>query len=852
MFLSERYAVTLGVLALYLGLLDGFLKLKTGSQFATLGRDILLYAIVLGALARFSMRANGIQLPPLSGWILAFTLLVLVGIFNPGSYPILHGLASVRPHLEFVPLFFFGYEVMRTRKRLRMFLVLLLICGAANGIVNFVQFNLTPAQLAAWGPGYNNFINGSGGLAGRTFDAGNGVNKVRPFGLGGDAGGGGLIAVLAIPGAIALIGSAWRRPRYAAIAVALSVGAVTAVVTSQGRGVVIAAFVMVLAYAVLAVSARRLVPTLAGLLVGGTIAVLVISAIGGGSNNNTFTRYNSITPGKLLTTTQEDRGSALSIVPTYIKRFPLGNGLGTGGPATGFARSGQTTVTSGGLSAESEFSFLVLEMGVLGLIILVGFTIRLLALALTRLRRVPDHETRTLLAAIVSPLFGVFALYIGGPATAGSPLGPYLWFTAGIMSYWLMTGGRQEQEPRALTVPHVVPEVGPPRAPASVLRRQEWRPPTEGTQGPARAASSPAPSPGPRLIVAYKGAGGATDAILDYSRRLTEEIDRSGRADAELVAVTPDGRWAAGNDFDGVLLQYNPFSYGRWGFAPWLPRALRRLRDDGHPVAVMVHEAFVRPTRGRQHILRTWQRVQLRAVLRAAGTVFAPTQALVESLREIDGTVVPVYLPVGSNIPDRREARDAVRRRLGIGDDTVVLAAFGTGHPSQLRSWIARAASAAAATGARVVVLNLGSGVPPVAGMPPGIDVHTPGELAADELAEWLSAGDVFIAPFSDGVSTRRTTLMAALQHGLAVVATRGPNTDSLLVEGDGTALRLVGGGKPDELEAVVAELTSDVSARRALGAGGRLLYAEHFGWPVIAAGVLAALVPVLERRRRG
>src|SRR3954454_9990019 len=49
MFLSERYEVTLLVLTLYLGLLDGFLKLKTGSQLTTLGRDLLLYAIVAGA-----------------------------------------------------------------------------------------------------------------------------------------------------------------------------------------------------------------------------------------------------------------------------------------------------------------------------------------------------------------------------------------------------------------------------------------------------------------------------------------------------------------------------------------------------------------------------------------------------------------------------------------------------------------------------------------------------------------------------------------------------------------------------------------------------------------------------------
>src|SRR4051794_38309677 len=56
MFFSERYEVTLAALALYLGLFDGFLKLKTGSQLATLGRDLLLYAVVAGAIVRFLLR----------------------------------------------------------------------------------------------------------------------------------------------------------------------------------------------------------------------------------------------------------------------------------------------------------------------------------------------------------------------------------------------------------------------------------------------------------------------------------------------------------------------------------------------------------------------------------------------------------------------------------------------------------------------------------------------------------------------------------------------------------------------------------------------------------------------------
>ena len=51
MFLSEKLELPCIALALYLGMVDGFVKLATGAPFVTLGRDILLYAIVTGSCA---------------------------------------------------------------------------------------------------------------------------------------------------------------------------------------------------------------------------------------------------------------------------------------------------------------------------------------------------------------------------------------------------------------------------------------------------------------------------------------------------------------------------------------------------------------------------------------------------------------------------------------------------------------------------------------------------------------------------------------------------------------------------------------------------------------------------------
>ena len=63
MFCSERYEHTLAVLMVYLGIADGYLKLKTGSSVMTLGRDALLYAIVIGAMVRWILRREEGELP---------------------------------------------------------------------------------------------------------------------------------------------------------------------------------------------------------------------------------------------------------------------------------------------------------------------------------------------------------------------------------------------------------------------------------------------------------------------------------------------------------------------------------------------------------------------------------------------------------------------------------------------------------------------------------------------------------------------------------------------------------------------------------------------------------------------
>lgn len=440
-FASERYEHTLAVLMVYLGCADGYLKLRTGSSVMTLGRDALLYAIVLGALIRWIVRRERAILPPMTGWILVFAGLVVAELFNPGTGGFRHGIPAMRPDLEFVPLFFFGYTVMRSRARLRGFLILLLFICAANGVVSLVQSSESPAQVAAWGPGYAQRVNGTGGTAGRVFTDSSGKSRVRPFGLQSDSGGGGNTGMLGLPAALALLGPLRRRRwRETAVLGVLAAGAVLAVATSAGRGAVLASFAAILVYVGLSVVSKRLIPTLGALVAGGLITFLLISLLASGGMSGAFSRYSTIAPNKVLGTASSSRGFSIAEIPTYSVDFPFGAGLGSTGPASGFDRQ------VANLDGETEFTYLITEVGVIGLLVVLGFHLKLLAWSVRRIRKFYDPNMRALLAALAAPLFGLIALWYGGPTTTGSPLAPYLWFVAGTLVYWFTTGVRQERQ----------------------------------------------------------------------------------------------------------------------------------------------------------------------------------------------------------------------------------------------------------------------------------------------------------------------------------------------------------------------------------------------------------------------
>ena len=108
----------------------------------------------------------------------------------------------------------------------------------------------------------------------------------------------------------------------------------------------------------------------------------------------------------------------------------------------------------------------------------------------------------------------------------------------------------------------------------------------------------------------------------------------------------------------------------------------------------------------------------------------------------------------------------------------------------------------------------------------------TPGYLDERSLARALAAADLFLAPFSDGASTRRGSLMAALQHGVATITTRSDKTEAALA--DSNAMVLTPAGDAASFARQAAVVAADATLRRTHAIAGQQLYERCFSWPVV------------------
>jgi glycosyltransferase involved in cell wall biosynthesis len=112
--------------------------------------------------------------------------------------------------------------------------------------------------------------------------------------------------------------------------------------------------------------------------------------------------------------------------------------------------------------------------------------------------------------------------------------------------------------------------------------------------------------------------------------------------------------------------------------------------------------------------------------------------------------------------------------------------------------------------------------------------VHRTGYIELSEVSANLLAADVMVMPYRDGVSFRRTTLIAALRHGCSVVSTLPSETGLIPEIQPGENMLLAPPGDASALAQTMAPLAEDMALREKLSQGAKQL-GGLFEWEKIA-----------------
>lgn len=286
-----------------------------------------------------------------------------------------------------------------------------------------------------------------------------------------------------------------------------------------------------------------------------------------------------------------------------------------------------------------------------------------------------------------------------------------------------------------------------------------------------------------------------------------------------------------------LLVQWVPHSYGyrslNVAFCAWLwsRSALR-----GDRVQVMVHEPWLAFSRRsvRQSVAASVHRLMTLVLLRAAERVWlsAPWWERLWRPYALGRRTPFEWLPLPNGVPVhsvRATGRTEEARFVAPGG--VQLGHFGT-YGAWMAERLTRLLPALLHTGGRAMLLiGKGSeaflegflgGHPELAGR-----IRATGVLTHAEVSRHLAACDLMVQPYPDGVSARRTSLLAVIAHGVPAVTTQAWATEPLWPESGAVALAPL-----DDLDAeraAVERLIADPEERRRLGEAGRRLYETRF-----------------------
>ena len=338
--------------------------------------------------------------------------------------------------------------------------------------------------------------------------------------------------------------------------------------------------------------------------------------------------------------------------------------------------------------------------------------------------------------------------------------------------------------------------------------------------------------------------------VGDHSARLMAALEASGHQ------VTVLRTWSdlenSALSVDAVLVQYTPYlwSKSRIRLNPRMTLQMRRAhRRLGVPVILLAHEVHYPISWSlRGLLLGLGQKIQFLALAKYAHQIFFTydtARKMFCEQRPALGKKASV-LPVGSNIP-------VSSPRILVDDGKVLLIHFGGNHPTHCLPWTVLALEAAQAASVGKTIEMVWVGVDELEKKRvlkemsrPGFStsIKALGYLSANEVSEWLSRSTLVLAPFLDGISTRRGSVMAAFEHELPVVTNLGWASDSQISWKDFAFVSSSGdaGTEAENFVTAVVGALKNPEERKKRSAAGLDYYQKNFSWSKIADRVIQGL----------
>ncbi len=344
------------------------------------------------------------------------------------------------------------------------------------------------------------------------------------------------------------------------------------------------------------------------------------------------------------------------------------------------------------------------------------------------------------------------------------------------------------------------------------------------------------------LVVAMNDAGRSHE----YPAHVRFEV-----AEDEIAAYRRAAQYLNASGVDVISLQHE---YGIFG-GKCGGHVLTLLEELRMPVVTTLHTILTSPS--------ALQRATLDRIIALSAQVVVMSQHGADTLREVHGVsaaqidVIPHGIPLASTGTHGKA-------QLGLADQNVILT-FGLLSPDKGVEYVLEAMPGILAQHPDTVFVVLGATHPHIRerqGEAYRLELQSRARRLSvqdavvfhdrfvddAELAEFLSAADIYITPYLNPQQSTSGTLARAVAAGRAVISTPYWHARELLADGRGVLVPVRDAAAIGE---AVNALLADEAQRTALGQRA----AEHAlssSWPVVAQSYLRCFDRALEGRRRG